>query len=169
MDPGERGPSGHAPRLRIVQLHWGAAMLRWRDTTLAATPPRARGPGISSLAEKRTHNQTHHVLRGGGSAQPPRRQYDLGGAVRRRTADLAARISTRIRRQQTHVHATACPLKHIAGSFARRGARRRICFLSPQVVGAGILRSPLRIPLRRPPRRRVHIWRQSGLVPRTSD
>ena len=38
-------------------------------------------------------------------------------------------------------------------------------FFSLQALGARGLHRPLY----RPPRRRVHIWRQSGLVPRTSD
>ena len=40
-----------------------------------------------------------------------------------------------------------------------------VYFFSLQAIGAKGLRKPLY----RPPRRRVHIWRQSGLVPRTSD
>ena len=47
----------------------------------------------------------------------------------------------------------------------RENDGRTILFFSLQAIGA----KGLHRPLYRPPRRRVHIWRQSGLVPRTSD
>ena len=46
-----------------------------------------------------------------------------------------------------------------------RSSATNLLFFLPRAIGARGLRRPLY----RPTRRRVHIWRQSGLAPRTSD